>query len=234
MADHDQIVEAFSELAERIRSKWIHMIPINSTFTEKFGWQHSPLAPANVADFADSISDRIDLFFKSDAQSEETLTLWCDIGHQADLLTFDNFNSDAKSSFSSTMHFLNWVSSNLPPALANVDWEAIENKEYLPRTLSNRLKGVESRVSNLNQRSDDLQESIRIIEDARQAADRLPTDIEELRKAREDIKSYLASVTKDKTEISEANETSAHIVTVLEHLKDNAEALVKNATIPIG
>ncbi|MBR7653468.1 hypothetical protein KCX83_14180 [Brucella oryzae] len=227
MADHDQIVESFSELAERIRSKWVHSIPLDSTFAQQFGRQYTPLTPENVAYFADAISERIDIFFKSNTHSDEILTLWYDIGHQADFLTFDDFSSDPNGCFSATMYLLNWASSNLPPILANVDWEAIENKEYLPRTLSNRLKGVETRVSNLNQRSEDLQESIRIIEDARTAADRLPTDIEELRKARDDIKIYLASVTKDKTEVSEAYETSKSIVKILETLRDRADALVK-------
>ncbi|MFB8343289.1 hypothetical protein ACWGNA_19845 [Brucella cytisi] len=227
MADHDQIVESFSELAERIRSKWVDYIPLDSTFTQRFGWQYSPLTPENVAYFADIISERIDIFFKTNTTSDEILTLWYDIGHQADSLSFDNFNSDPNGCFSATMNLLNWASSNLPPMLANVDWEAIESKEYLPRTLLNRLKGVEARVSNLNQRSDDLQESIRIIEDARHAADRLPTDIEELRKARDDIKIHLASVTKDKTEVSEAYETSKSIVEILETLRDRADALVK-------
>jgi len=95
-------------------------------------------------------------------------------------------------------------SGNAPTVLANFDylltnveflipnpslpnWEDVERSDLIPKTLARRLRSLESAVSRLSPRAESLEGQVRAITDAHQAALDLPTDLQSLQEARDEI-----------------------------------------------
>jgi hypothetical protein len=180
MADTEFVVESFNALALRIRQKWIALVPATQTFQKQQGWMYTSLTPENVALFSEGISARLDVEFKIRPPSDDDLDRWISFATQAGHLTFENFNSDWVNSLNGTLQFLLVVDSFVPPAITNVDWEAASSRDYLPKVLANKLKGIEDRIAQLGPRSENLDKTISTIEEAKDAANQLPTDLVEL------------------------------------------------------
>lgn len=67
------------------------------------------------------------------------------------------------------------------------DWEKLEKSDLIPKSLARRLRSLESAVSRLAPRAESLEGQVRVITDAHQAALDLPTDLQSLQEARDEI-----------------------------------------------
>lgn len=228
MSEQQDVAASFTRLAERIRKKWSASYPIDQPFISSIGWQSVSLTPSNIASLSDSVSVRLTAHLASTNSDASSLKFWQDIAIQADLLTFENLSSDPINVIGSTLQFLTWTSSILPPLLSNVDWDAIVNRDSLPKTLSRKLSAIEARIAEIEPRTENLRASIQAIEDAREAADRLPTDMAELRKARGEIASQLSSSTVESAEVSKmTKQVIDFLAQVSKHEKDASELVTK-------
>ncbi|WP_150131830.1 hypothetical protein [Sphingomonas carotinifaciens] len=64
-----------------------------------------------------------------------------------------------------------------PPPPPFPDWEQLAADGYLPRKLADRLRGMERRVDALMPRTDELEEKLRIVDDAYSSAEQLPENL---------------------------------------------------------
>lgn len=84
----------------------------------------------------------------------------------------------------------------LEPAFGGSGVEAVEAAKELKRLLK-QLRAIEARISDLDPRSEKLDEMVARIERAHETADQLPTDMETLKESRERIQELLRGSTKD-------------------------------------
>ncbi|MCL2912886.1 hypothetical protein L2725_03685 [Shewanella corallii] len=71
-------------------------------------------------------------------------------------------------------------------------WEALQGTKFLPQSLSRRVKATEARIANLNLVSEDIESKIIKIQDAYDAAENLPTYLQEIHDGKKDLEAKLA------------------------------------------
>lgn len=79
------------------------------------------------------------------------------------------------------------IESGIPLAVQDTNWEAVQNSGQIPRQFAQRIRNLEARLSNLEPKGDLLEEKIKTISDAHQAALDLPTDMQTLRETMSEL-----------------------------------------------
>lgn len=212
MTSIEEAAASFEGVASRIESVWLPHIPLDTTFRER-SWQDSPLTPRNAIWFANKIAKELRAAFASDDDPDtiEAPEFWEAMSEQADELDFSNFNSNPQIVGAATFRFLQYCYTYLPTKPADVDWQKVKSKGYIPRDLARKIGSIEKRIEGLNTRSEGLQEKIGAIEAAHDAAEQLPTDMEELRRNNEEIRKLLAEAQRTSTLIETTFEESGKL-----------------------
>lgn len=122
------------------------------------------------------------------------------------------------------MFTLGGLRKALAPALTK-DNQA-ENTAKL-RKLSTQLRGMESRINGLEPRTAQLTAMISRIEQAYEAADQLPTDLESLAEARLTLTNLVLEAQKDKGHLSSVREEADKIIPELNQSAVNAKAVLE-------
>ncbi|NVK74928.1 MAG: hypothetical protein HWE24_15770 [Oceanospirillaceae bacterium] len=108
--------------------------------------------------------------------------------------------------------------------------ENINDKNLIPKAMKTRLRNLESNISQISTKSVDLDKKVAEINEAHQAAEALPTDLESLKSARKELESELATskieVANIKNEINKNKETVATIKEKIETYKNDSENLL--------
>ncbi|WP_417561226.1 hypothetical protein [Marinomonas sp.] len=95
--------------------------------------------------------------------------------------------------------------------------ENADDKKLIPRSMKTRLRSLESNITQISDKSLDLDKKVTEINEAHQAAEALPTDLENLKSARRELKNELIAskteVDNIKAEIKKNNETIAEFKT---------------------
>ncbi|MDZ4086934.1 MAG: hypothetical protein U1E69_09035 [Tabrizicola sp.] len=224
----EQVASSFEALGKRVEKVWVPSYPLSTPLNKSIGWQASALAPEDAIILSDSVAERIRGLSNGKKPSEvEAESLWVGLAKQADGLDFANLTSDPINVTRATFEILLFTSSELPPRTVSVDWERVEEHSQIPRRLATRLRALEARLSSLEPRATDIDEKISAIETAHDAAERLPTDLEELRSASAQVKLAEQDSSKAKFKIEEYRGLSAQISEEMKVLRDEAAALVK-------
>ncbi len=112
----------------------------------------------------------------------------------------------------------------LAPVLASDDHaEAVKKL----KKLTTQLRSMEARLNGLEPRTVSLGTMVERIEQAHNAADQLPTDLESLTEARGKIASLLADATKERTELIKMHESAERIDLELIASANEAKAVLK-------
>lgn len=224
----EEIANSFLELADRIRNVWTANYKIGSPFIESIGWDAPALAPLDAISMATDIANRINEISVDGGEDAKSLIDYLgEFSSQADRITFANFNSNPVAVISSTFNFLMYVKSQLPPGSVSVDWERVKDSQLVPKRLASKLRALEARIESLEPRSSTLANKISIIEAAHDAAEALPTDLEELRSAAKEIEIAKSKAIKDEIFISELKKAAGDDAAAVASSKDEAEALVR-------
>lgn len=120
------------------------------------------------------------------------------------------------------------VESGIPIVAPDTNWEAVQNSGQIPRQFAQRIRNLEARLTSLEPRGDALEEQIKTIGDAHQAALDLPTDMQTLRETMDEVQSA-----RDNTSAINAFAESdivaiREVVKAIDAQKVEAEKLVQN------
>jgi hypothetical protein len=220
----------FVALAQRIDKTWISHVPAESTFKAHIGWNLFSLTPSDASALANDIARRLLEFADGKEPSEVAVSeSWEKISSQAEQIDFANFGNDPGSVARSTLEFLYFVQLRLPSRKASVDWDKVADAGLMPKRLFARLRSLEAKLTDLEPRTQQVSEKIRIIEDAHDAAERLPTDLQELQDAQKELASLLDSSRKSEFQVT-ANlaNTEAALKKAEGYEKASAELVLKS------
>ncbi|ELR8730104.1 hypothetical protein V4F56_004323 [Vibrio vulnificus] len=178
---------------------------IDSDFLSYFGWDHVALDKHDLAAYVDNFSARL---VKVDPNSidEKVLKRLSAFTEQIVLITKnteDNFNNgelSIKTIVPNIVITLNVIFSYIEDVIFS--WDFVNDNKMLPKALSNRLKSAALRINNIEASSEDIETKIKIINDAYEAAESLPTDLKELRDTQQEIKKILAKAKKESESLS--------------------------------
>jgi hypothetical protein len=158
---------------------------------EAWGWNCPALTRHDLADMAETIAAELGNIPKKNI--DETLEARLD--EIPDRITkFRNttlqylFNGNAQGAFPVYNGLLNWCYLQFAYALApDLDWTTADVQRQMPRGLLRRIRSVDSQLTDMESRTGGLNDKIKVIEEAHEAAEALPTDLASLNEARDQI-----------------------------------------------
>lgn len=113
-----------------------------------------------------------------------------------------------------------------PPAAASVDWKAAETQKLLPKDLLRRLRAIESSLKQIEPRTAKVADDVRFVQEARRAAEELPTTLEDLSEKNEAIQSIHSEAKESLTIIESLLAESVQSLAGLNKDKDEAASIL--------
>ncbi|EPY4109788.1 hypothetical protein [Klebsiella pneumoniae] len=95
------------------------------------------------------------------------------------------------------------------------------------KRLTQQLRGMEARLNGLEPRATELNTMVERIEQAYHAADQLPTDLETLAEARQNISDLIKDATRDQGDVQRIREGAGELDKQLNKIADDAEAVLE-------
>lgn len=222
----EEVAVAFEGIANRVEQIWLPHIPRDTTFKER-NWPAAALTPEDACFLAREVANRLRELAEDQGKPETVAAdeFWALIANQAEQVDFANFTSDPYSVAKSTFDFLLFCNANLPARPADVDWDKVKTKGYIPKDLSRKINSIEKRLADLSPRTESLQEKIKAIETAHDAAEQLPTDMEELRRNNGELRKLLAEAQKNTALIQNNLEETKTVRSKVESLHEDTSSL---------
>lgn len=193
----DELVSISSTLHEIQETLESQQIPGNS-FNHQFGWTHAALNRHDIAGYISRFNEKLGLY---DGEiSEEFVDILDDY-----VMKLTHLHSHIKSYFTNNANHM----VHIVPVMINTlniifheleyelfGWDIVDDKKSLPRSLATRLRSTRTRIDNLNASSEGLEEKVKTINEAHEAAEMLPTDLKELKESKQELSNLLGEANK--------------------------------------
>ncbi len=147
-----------------------------------------------------------------------------------------NFYRQPDPTYGGIMSVLQVIDTKLPKRSIEpvvIDWEDVNDKALIPKSLATRIRALEARLLDFEPRSAEIGRKITEIDQAHEAAERLPEDMAELRRKRsqlDDIMAEALDLLKSTSDCANsmaklADESIQH-ATEIKDMKTQAEGLI--------
>ncbi|WP_313253390.1 hypothetical protein [Stenotrophomonas acidaminiphila] len=179
----EDIADALDEVSKAIIEGWGG----NNTLKENWGFNHPALTRQDLAEMADIISAKI-REYGSDEIPDDVEKSVGNAARQIQLLKSETiphfYSGNGWQAVPAYLTMLSWLEMALEPVLS---WQAATDPGLMPPKIARRVRAMRARLDEISPETDALEKKIKLINEATEAADSLPTDMEELRKARGQI-----------------------------------------------
>lgn len=175
-----EVCDALDKLSESILAAYSN----DTTLTENFGWSLPALTRTDLSNMAISARDRLvnANITNVDDNLKEKLE---EIPERVDVFITHNlpyiFSGNGNHGSATFIGLMEWVNTTIQPLF---DWQISNDTKILPSSLNRRLRSIQTELNNLLPDKDLLKDQINLINDAVEAAETLPTDLEALKEAR--------------------------------------------------
>lgn len=225
----ESIKKELTQIAADVKSTITSNEPFNVVHAN---WAFPGITRDELADTANALIELIDLHAEDELSADTSL-----LDDYIRRLTFLRTNTIAQiwgspvNGISAYLTTLKGLKHALKEAFENNDVKTIdvERVEALKkmRALQTALRTVEARVLALDSRSENLDEKVDRIEQAHEAADQLPTDLETLKESQKTLDDLLHDSTIDRAEIKKILSDITEIQTQLGKSEKEATAIVE-------
>lgn len=221
------ILQRICEALDSLQAVTIAAWSDDRTLIEVHGWHHPALTRHDLAAIPKSIADRLREADLKDipATLENRLA---EIPRRLGLLHPTTvpymFNGNGHQAIPAYMTTLEALQLLLQPLLG---WQALQDNKALPVALIRRLRSIQADLDSLVPNKESLEQNIRLIGEATEAAESLPTDLQTLRAARERIATLVKDADKDYFDISLKKDWSETTVGAIKAKHDEADKLVQ-------
>jgi hypothetical protein len=179
------IAEALDEVSAAIIKGWGG----DNTLKENWGFHHPALTRQDLAEMADILAEKIREYDRDDVPDVVEKSV-ANAASQIRLLMLDTiphfYSGNGSQAVPAYLTTLVWLEMALDPVLS---WQAATDPSMMPPKVARRVRAMQARLDEIAPETDSLKAKIELINEAAEAADSLPTDMEELRKARGQIES---------------------------------------------
>lgn len=103
--------------------------------------------------------------------------------------TLPNISGDARAATDALFQLLRVIEQNIP-GIDGPHWSRLEKFDAIPKEYAKRLRGLGAIINRLEPQFDALEAKLKLINEAYSAANSLPTDLDSLREARDEIQGY--------------------------------------------
>ncbi|MEN3757064.1 hypothetical protein ABDZ57_09635 [Aeromonas veronii] len=220
----ENLCNALDSLGEAVQNGWSD----NRTLNEAFGWHHPVLDRKELAYLPISLADKIRRV-KLETDDEKFLQIIDGIPEKLERLksyTLPYFyNGNGHQAIPAYIDTLNWISSVVEPYIS---WVVSNDPNSMPPAISRRLKGLQAKIQQIDVDQDRLYKQIKLINEATEAAESLPSDLEDLKAARKKVESIGQDVLKTSSKVSMAKEEVEGLLNLITKNKLTSDQLVSN------
>ncbi|MDR7146170.1 hypothetical protein [Rhizobium sp. BE258] len=223
-----QVVDALNALAKAVEDQGAPHG--GKTMRELFGWNCPPLNANQLGSMARLLAGKISKIPDENLNTKfapATVTARIDdfAGHILPYLWNGNGNGAAPQYFS----LLQWIDLVFEPVYeVQTDWEKLAADGMLPKKVTSKLRTYKSQITRLDVDFDKLTEKITYINQAHDAAEALPTDLETLRAANDEIAEAKAAAERNRILSEAAHVEIGELLALIKNSEFEARQLVKN------
>ncbi|WBX72944.1 hypothetical protein PG913_08520 [Tenacibaculum pacificus] len=177
------LCDSLDDLSQAILNGWSD----DKTLSTHWGWNFPNLSRHDLANIPKNISS--DIKKLNITQLDEEFAIQIDsIPEKIEefktktLVYF--YNGHGNQAVPVFISLMEWVKSTLTPINS---WEVLYDLKAMPTKLSKRLTSIQSQLSDIIPEKEKLEDKIKLITEANEAAESLPTDLAALKKARKII-----------------------------------------------
>lgn len=201
-----ELVESLKGLEKAVieQSKTISSVVL----TNHFGIGFPAMYPLDFSDSVKFLIQKIETNSGADISEDEGVEIddiIIKLVVAKDILIPHLFNSNGTQAIPAFLNTINYISQFLDSIFT---LERLQDSNLLPKNISRKLKSMSARVDQVSPEIDSLETKIQTILSAHTAAENLPIDLEDLKKANKDINEVRESVLKIKFNIDSLNTDS--------------------------
>lgn len=219
----EDIADALDEVSDAIINGWGG----DSTLKENWGFHHPALTRHDLAEMADLLAEKIRKYDRNDVPETVEKSVK-NAAKQIRLLKSETisqfYSGNGWQAVPAYMTTLAWLDNALEPVLS---WQAVTDPSMMPPKLARRVRAIQVRLDEVAPETDSLKAKIKLINEAAEAADSLPTDLEDLRKARGEIQNLSTESATTQGKIKQRWEEIEKLLGAMSEKSVEAEKLVK-------
>jgi hypothetical protein len=184
MSTQANLLSALESLKTRAFQQYIsYGLQPDAILQQQQNWTFPAYTMNQISDYIDLTKGRIGAVAESYFESDSVKIRIDRLLPSINAAGLPNVPSDADAVMGSLIALIQLVNANVPnprPASPKVDWDDVKKDGTIPKDLSRRLRSIASQLQILEPKSEQLSKQIAEIESAHDAAEQLPTDMEEL------------------------------------------------------
>lgn len=225
----DSVVQIGARLEQLFKgNNWSTSTPIVHTL----GGYTPALSVDSIKRLSETTASRIRTLNKAELSENELSQFLSTVPLQIEALNIQSLQNDADAIVGGAVSLLLLIRSQLPleplPS-PEVDWEQIKDNTLIPKDLARRLRGVESKLQDIEPRSASLGQKINDIEAAHIAAEQLPTDLADLREKKEHLKQIVEDSGKLGKEIGTLSDKAQGFLEKIQEANKKAGDLIERS-----
>lgn len=220
----NELCETLEEMSAVVLNSWSD----DQILRNVYGWNHPPLSRHDLAKIPINIAEGIrNLEIKTiDVTLEETIR---QIPERLRTMYADTipymFNGNGVQAIPIYLSMLDWVKQVISPLIS---WETLQDSKAMPTALARRLRGLQTDLDNLIPNKDSLAEQISLINEANEAAENLPTDLQSLKEARHKVSELEKESSFDRKKVTEHKTSIEAQLKAINEFNEQAQKLVEN------
>ena len=220
----ENLCDALDELSLVVLNSWQD----DQTLKNVYGWHHPSLTRHDLANIPKNLSNEIKKL-ESNLIAEELLVKISMIPERLSALHHDTipymFNGHGNQAIPVYLSTLQWVKNITEPLFS---WEILQDTKALPQSLVRRLRSIQTDLDNLIPNKNSLSNQIQLINDATEAAEHLPTDLQNLKEARHQVSELEKESSFDRKKVTEHKTSVEAQLKAINDLYAQAKQLVDN------
>ncbi|MGO8468035.1 hypothetical protein AB9F45_26105 [Rhizobium leguminosarum] len=196
------------------------------------GWTYPGLSPSHVAWLAKGIADalrKVDPKIDKDDDSDSTFSIFVDVTKTLKQIVADvlpNVSGSLPNAVQVAATSLTFLSAELGPVLG---WDSTD-KSRLPSPLIRRISQLQREIDGLIPDKDHLAGQIRLITEATEAAEALPTTLQELKSTQAEVRQASNTSSELIGKIQQLHTDAADHTEQMRRLSEEGEELIKKAS----
>lgn len=219
-----ELCDALDELSKKVLESWSD----DRNLKEVYGWNFPPLTRQDLASVPLNMAESIRALAITNIDDElkdiiSEIPLKLNSMH-TDLIIY-LFNGHGNQAVPIYLSTLEWVKNTLLPLTR---WENFQDNKAMPTALSRRLRAIQTDLDNIIPNKANLTEQINLINDATEAAESLPTDLENLKHARAKVAEIHEDSSFDRKKITEHKSSVEAQLKSINELHVQAQQLIEN------
>ena len=217
------IIASLEEFSEKTRNGYSD----DRTFIEIWGgWNMPALTRHDLAEIPKSYAEKLrKVESKSTKEDLENLEEIPERIAKFNTNTFPYlYNGNGATSVPLFLVLMEWIGLKIDSLYR---WETLQDNKAIPTALARRIRSIQTDIDEIEPDKEKLRSQIQLINDATEAAESLPIDLQRLKESRNKMDSYVADAVTAAKKIQDESKKSEETAKTIESKALEAEKLVQ-------